>query len=132
MSETIDPITWLRDSTSSRKRIDFNQKTNELELENSSIRLPKDAQTAWKRKDGKGYYTLGSLWMMLKMHGAKTADYAREANKFGIPLVDFRDKKDVTDYFTGQGNESVQIDTARRAQTLIRKSDIRQGTALES
>ena len=26
----------------------------------------------------------------------------------------------------------MQIDTARRAQTLIRKSDIRQGTALES
>jgi len=67
------------------------------------------------------------------MHGVKAADYAREANKLGITIVDFLDKKkDVTNYFTGQGNETMEIDTARRAQTLIRKSDIRQGTALES
>lgn len=43
MSETIDPITWLRDSILSRKVIEFNDKTNELELENDTIKLPANA-----------------------------------------------------------------------------------------
>ena len=67
--------------------------------------------------------------MMMKMQHAKTVEYAKNANKLGFPLVDYRDKKDVTEYFTGQGTESVQIDTAMVAQTLIKKSDIRQGGA---
>lgn len=33
----------------------------EIEFEGTQIRLPVDAPTAWKRKDGKGFYTLGSL-----------------------------------------------------------------------
>lgn len=129
MSEKIDPITWLRDSILSRKEIEFNPKTNELGLENDTIKLPANAQTAWKRKDGKDYYSLGSLWSVVKMQNAKAVDYAKTTTKLGITLVDFRDKKDVIEYFTGQGTESVQIDTAMRAQTLIKKSDIRQGGA---
>ena len=31
MSETIDPITWLRDSTAANRQIVLNQNTNELE-----------------------------------------------------------------------------------------------------
>ena len=131
MSETIDPITWLRDQISSNKSIALNAKSSELEIENNSaaMRIPKDSQTAWKRKDGKGYYTVGSLWLMLKMKDSKVSDYSREAAKLGIPLVDFRDKKDATDYFTTGISESAQIDTAKRAQTLIRKSQGKSGTA---
>ena len=106
MSETIDPITWLRDQSVANRQIILNLKTNELELENSQVRIPKDAMTAWKRKDGKDYYTIGSLWLMLRMRDARQGDYSREANKLGVPLVDFRDKRDVTDYFAGIVSES--------------------------
>ena len=71
MSETIDPITWLRDSTVANREITLNPKTNMLEQANSSVRVPKDAPTAWKRKDGKGYYSIGSLWTFIKMRAAK-------------------------------------------------------------
>ena len=43
---------------------------------------------------------------MLKMKDSKVSDYSREAAKLGIPLVDFRDKKDATDYFTTGISES--------------------------
>ena len=115
MSETIDPIIWLRDQATATSAVNLNTKTNELEMENSGLKIPKDAQTAWKRKDGKGYYTVGSLWICLKMREAKAAEYSREANKLGLPLVDFRDKRDVIDYFSGAVSESAQIDTAMRA-----------------
>lgn len=67
MSETIDPITWLRDQITSNKSIVLNSKANELEIESmpQAVRIPKDAQTAWTRKDGKGLYTIGSLWFFL-------------------------------------------------------------------
>ena len=92
-------------------------------MANSAIRVPKDAPTAWKRTDGKGdYYSVGSLWLMLKMRDDRPAEYTREGQKLGIPIFAYKDKKSATAYFTGQVNESDQIDTAKRAQTLIRKS----------
>ena len=108
MSETIDPITWLRDQMTSNKTITLNTKTNELEVENmpTAMRIPKDSQTAWKRKDGKGLYTVGSLWFMLSMRTSKMSEYSKKANELGIPLIDFNDKKEVTDYFTGNISES--------------------------
>lgn len=100
MSETIDPITWLRDQVTSNRTITLNPKSNELEQENGSIRIPKDAQTAWKRTDGKaGYYTVGSLWLLIKVGMAKGSGYAREANKLGLPLVAQKDQKSISDYF---------------------------------
>lgn len=128
MSETIDPITWLRDQTVGSRQIQISQKTNQLTVEHSQIQIPKDAPTAWKRKDGKGYYSIGSLWLMLKMKDGRQGDYVREANNQGIPQVIFGDKKEVTEYFTGSVNESAQIDTAKRAQTLVRKSGAAQET----
>ena len=50
------------------------------------------------------------------------SEYSKEAAKLGIPLVNYNDKKEIVDYFTGVTSESAQIDTAKRAQTLIRKS----------
>ena len=68
--------------------------------------MPKDAPTAWKSKDGKGYYSVGSLWMYLRMRDAKTSDYLRETGKANIKPVDHHDKRDVIDFFTGLKNES--------------------------
>ena len=132
MSETIDPITWLKEFVGNRRRIELNKETNELDFENSSIRLPLNAKTAWKRSSKEDHYTLGSLWMYLHMKDAKMSDYSREANKLNIAIVDFKDKKEIVDYFTGVLGESSQIDTAIRAQTLIKKSDIRLGKVIQA
>jgi hypothetical protein len=59
MSETIDPISWLKDCFVTKKKITMSGK--EIEVEGTSVRLPVDAATAWKRKDGKGFYNLGQL-----------------------------------------------------------------------
>lgn len=55
------------------------------------------------------------------MRNNKTAEYSKKAQELGIPIVDIKDKKAITDFFTGVVNESAQIDTAKRAQTLIQK-----------
>lgn len=70
------------------------------------MRVPKDAPTAWKSKDGKGYYSVGSLWMRLRMREAKEGDYMRETNNNNIPKVDFKDQREVIEFFTGGINES--------------------------
>jgi hypothetical protein len=54
-------------------------------------------------------------------------DYSRECNKLNVLQVVFKDKKDVTDFFTGVTNESRMIEASRRAETLIRKSDLKSG-----
>lgn len=54
-------------------------------------------------------------------------DYSRECNRLNVPQVVFMDKKDVTDFFTGITNDSRMIEASRRAETLIRKNDIRAG-----
>jgi len=132
MSETIDPITWLKDFTKGRKRIELDANTNELWFENSSIRLPLTAQTAWKRKDGKGYYPLGSLWLQMKMKDSRFGEYMKESQQLNIAGVTIGDKKEVIDFFTGVLDESTQIDTTTRPLTLIKKTDIRQGRVLQA
>ena len=87
MSETIDPLTWLRDQVCANRTITLNPKTGELESDNSSLKVPKDAETAWKRNDGKEYYTIGSLWLAVKMRDAKFRDYNKEAKESKIQAV---------------------------------------------
>ena len=130
MSETIDPITWLKDFVSSRRRVELDPNTNELWFENSSIRLPMHATTAWKRKDGKGYYALGSLWLQMKMKDLKFGEYMKESQRLNIAGVTIGDKREIIEFFTGALDESTQIDTAIRPQTLIKKSDIRSGRVI--
>jgi len=40
------------------------------------------------------------------------------------------DKKDVTDFFTGVTNDSRMIEVSRRADTLIRKSDLKSSRSI--
>jgi len=41
--------------------------------------------------------------------------------------VQWTDKQSIVDYFTGKTSECQQIDASVRAQTLVKKSDIRMG-----
>ena len=79
------------------------------------MHLPLETQTAWKRKDGKGFYSLGSLWLQLVMKDAKLSDYSKEAAKLNIKQASFMDKKLIIDFFTGVAKESSQIDGSIRA-----------------
>ena len=45
--------------------------------------------------------------------------------KLNIELVAFGDRKEITEFFTGVTQDSGKIDTAIRAQTLIKKIDIK-------
>lgn len=89
--------------------------------------MPLDTQTAWLRRDRKGYYALGSLYLCVINKDAKLSDYSREAGKLNIPMVNMMDKRDVVDYLLGKTDSSKQIDGSLRAQTLIKKSDLRAG-----
>lgn len=76
MSETIDPITILRDYFTQGKEITVSKgsassKTGDqlthvdLVFGDSGIKLPRDVQTAWARKDGKGFYNAGAIYFLL-------------------------------------------------------------------
>ena len=52
------------------------------------MRVPKDATTAWKRRDGKGYYSVGSLWLRLRMRDAKPSEFMRATGSNKIVPVD--------------------------------------------
>ena len=92
--------------------------------QNSSIKIPLSALTAWKKSNGE-HYTIGSLWLWLSMRDQKHSEYMRENIKLDIEPVAFNDRKEITEFFTGVTQESGKIDTAIRAQTLIKKIDIK-------
>ena len=113
MSETIDPLLFLREYLIYNKPITVIDK--HLDFGNGVLRLPLDTQTAWQRRDKKGLYNLGSLYLIVVNKDTKMSDYGREAAKIGVPLVDFKDKQEVVDYLTGKINECQQIDASVRA-----------------
>ena len=49
------------------------------------------------------------------MREEKMSTQNREAHRLNIATVDFKDKKEIIDYFTGVLGESSQIDTGLRA-----------------
>jgi hypothetical protein len=64
MSDTIDPITLLRETMASARPVAFSKDTKELEFQKfegtqDAVRIPNDILTAWAKKDKSGYYTLG-------------------------------------------------------------------------
>ena len=76
MSETIDPISLLKDYIQNNKEIKLSS-NNELIFDGLSMKLPLDTQTAWARKDGKGHYNLGQLWFLCANKDLKPTDYMR-------------------------------------------------------
>ena len=70
--------------------------------------------------------------MAYHMRDEKLSVAMREAMKLNIVNVDFNDKQEIIKFFTGQTSETNKIDTAIRAQTLIKKADIKQGKVLHA
>jgi len=66
------------------------------------------------------------------MKDSKTSDYGKEAAKLNIPIVYLQDKKEVVDYLLGHINECGKIDPSLRAQTLVKKIDIRMGKTVQA
>lgn len=99
MSETIDPILLLKDTVENKKRVKLNEK-NELVFEDAGIKLPKDTKTAWARKEGEGHHSLGALWFLCANKDMKGLEYMKQAGDQGL-LVNYYDRKEVIDYFTG-------------------------------
>ena len=66
------------------------------------------------------------------MKDQKASAYTAEYLKLNIESVAFGDRKEIIDFFTGVTKESSKIDTAIRAQTLIKKTDIKQGKVLQT
>ena len=133
-SETVDPLALLRDflRTPQSCAITVDNEKRELHFEGTSLRLPFDTPTAWKRSDNKGHYTLGSLWLSIGHQETKLSEYAKECTKLKLAQVTFGDRKSVLDYFTISRVESdPKIDSANWAQTLLRKSDIRAGRVIK-
>ena len=56
----------------------------------------------------------------------------KESQRLNIAGVTIGDKKEVLEFFAGLLDESAQIDTTIRPLTLIKKSDIRTGKALQA
>ena len=127
MSETVDPLQLLRESLLNNKPIKLNP-PEELHFQDQHIKLPRDTKTAWKRSDGKGYYTLGALWFLASNPSLSMGEYMKQA---GSHTVVFQDRNEVKQYFSGQIQETNSIDPGYLAQTLIKKSHLKGGKQVQ-
>jgi len=69
------------------------------------VKLPLDTPTAWQRRDKKGTYSIGSLYLKFISRGDQASAYLRQAMKLGIKPVDFMDQKEVIEYLLGETSE---------------------------
>jgi NADP-dependent 3-hydroxy acid dehydrogenase YdfG len=46
---------------------------------------------------------------------SRLSEYAKEAGKLNIQMVNVLDKKEVNDYLTGLSDQCAQVDASRRA-----------------
>ena len=126
MSDTIDPIVLLRESLLLKQTITLNEQAKELVFLNG-FKVPLTVTTAWARKDAKGYYTVGSLWYWMVNNNDSPAEYMKKAGAVGIPVVQFQDRVEITQFFSGAKNSSDQIDERVRGETLLKKSLLKAG-----
>ena len=129
MSETIDPLLFLREHIASKNPVQIVDKHIDF---SGQLRLPLDTQTAWQRRDKKGFYTLGSLYVCFQFGTLKFSDYGKKADEMKVPQVLITDIRPVIDYFSGKISECQQIDAQMRAQTLVKKIDIRMGKTVQA
>ena len=125
----VDPIKLLKESLASHLEITLADK--ELVFAqpppHSSLKIPLDVPTAWARSDGKGFYSLGTLWYWMSNRDQNQPTYMRNANQVGIPIVPFNDRDEVTKYFTGAITHSSHIDERVRSDTMIKRSMLKAG-----
>jgi len=96
-----------------------------FEHDSQALKLPLSTPTAWKMKNGKGYYTLGSLWCLIAHKDLKPGDFMRKAGELGIPAISHAEKNEVLGYFMGAKQESEMIDIQARTKTLLSKNDLK-------
>lgn len=82
MSETIDPLLFLREYITNSRPIEIVDK--QLDFGNGLLRMPLDTQTAWKRSDKEVFYTLGSLYLAYTFFNSKMSDYNVKAKELQI------------------------------------------------
>jgi hypothetical protein len=59
-----------------------------------------DTKTAWAKKDGKGFYSLGALWIWISSLDMPIVEYMKKASGKDL-LVTLGDRKEIIEYFTG-------------------------------
>ena len=62
MSETLDPLIFLRAYLQAKKPITIANKILDF---GGSYKLPVETPTAWERGDKRGYYSLGTLYLQV-------------------------------------------------------------------
>ncbi len=125
MSDTIEPINLLRENALQKREITFQEG---VVCFGPDLKLPKDVETAWKRSDGTGYYTIGALAFFIANRDLKPAEYLKKAQGDNYPLLGFADRKVALDYLSGATQDCDQIDMGLLPQTLIKKSHLRHGS----
>lgn len=83
MTETFDPLDLLRNYISNEGRIVLNTKGDKKYLyfedyQQSTLKLPLDTPTAWKRTQGNGFYSLGSIWCAVTHRHLKGGEQQRK------------------------------------------------------
>ena len=106
MSDTVDPLTLLREVISAGKieSIHFYPETKELEFANfegtqQSVRIPMDWATAWAKKGGSVYYTIGQLWHRVVCGDMSQGEYVKNAREKGIIPIQLTDKEAIVKHF---------------------------------
>ncbi len=84
VSDIIEPINFLRDCLVSGREIILAEGNKELLIKldeiSGPLKVPVDLNTAWKRNDEKGYYTLGALWFFAQNINLRQNEYIRATN----------------------------------------------------
>ena len=136
MSDTIDPITLLRQTITSGKKelIVYHQETRELEFQkfegsHSSVKIPIDWPTAWSKKDGSGFYTLGQLWLWVINSNVSQGEYVKNARAKEIQIIPFAERDIISRFFDGEKSSSnvEEIDDRVRPDTLLKRSHLKTG-----
>jgi hypothetical protein len=109
MSDTVDPLVLLREVIASGKAdsIHFHPESKELEFSNfegtqQSVRIPMEWTTAWAKKGGTGYFTLGQLWYRAITGDMAQNEYVKNAREKGILPIALMEKEAIVKYFRGQ------------------------------
>ena len=61
----------------------------------------------------------------------QAGEQLRKSSEVGVKMIDFNDKKEITEYFLGNKHESEQIDIQKRTETLLSKNDLKSRTKVQ-
>lgn len=121
MSTTYDPINLLRDYTLTNKRIDVSSNTH---IFFGNVKVPLQHLTAWRKKSDGSYYSIGSLWLLLKHmrdNAFNMMAYINDARKFKVDGVNKIDQSEIMEYFTGVKDTTDAIDEDKRISTMVER-----------